>query len=219
MLQLIGFKRLIIIAILLSLNVVLGAAVYGYLVPENKKKDSELSALKSKISQIRSDTFQLEDNYKLIQEQKFDYENLVQAGYFNTQDRLAFRRRMTDIQRYTQVLRASFDIAPAGIEANEKIKAAEHVILKSPVSVDIEALDDVDFYNFLFWLENGFPGHSQITSLNIKREEDVDDQTLRAIGSGTDLTMITGSVKFDWRTFVPENQIAGDFTSLGEGEF
>ncbi len=216
MIKHIGVKRIVVLAILVSVNLVLGASAYLYFVPENKKVTNELSGLKSQIATKRNETYQLEDNYKLIQEQQVDYENLVEAGFFNRQDRLAFRRRMADIRAYTKVLRASFDISPAQIEDNAAAKKAKHSILKSPVSVNIEAMDDIELYHFIFWLENGFPGHTQITSLSIKRDKDVDEKVLREIGTGNTIVLVSGKVKFDWRTMVPENQLSGDFNAFAE---
>lgn len=216
MIGLIGTKRLIILISLLAVNAALGSILYFYVMPENEKTSRQLSALKSQVNQTRNDTYELENNYKLIQEQKFDYENLVKAGFFQAQDRLAFRRRMGEIQRYSNVLRASFDIPPANIEENEGAEKADHVVLRSRVSVDIDALDDIDLYNFIFWIENGFPGHTGITRLSMKREQDIDDKTLRQIGSGSEVILVSGSIEYDWRTMVPKNQVTDDLGSFGE---
>lgn len=215
MMALIGIKRLIIIGILLGFNAVLGAGVYLYLVPENEKMSKQLSSLTSKINTTRNDTTELETNYKLIQEEKFDYENLLKAGFFDSQDRLAFRRRMSEVQRYSKVLRASFDITPANVEENKGAEDADHVILRSVVSVNIDAMDDIDLYNFIFWLENGFPGHSTITKLSMKRELDVDENSLRQIGSGRELVLVSGSLDYEWRTMVPKNDVGENFQSFG----
>lgn len=78
------------------------------------------------------------------------------------------------------------------------------MMLDTPVSLTIEAMDDVDFFNFIYWIENGFPGHISVSSLSMERTLDVNDVTLRQIGSGVETTLVKGKVSFNWRTLIPE---------------
>jgi hypothetical protein len=69
--------------------------------------------------------------------------------------------------------------------------------------VTIDALDDIDVYSFIYWMENAFPGHAAVTSLTLERKIDIDEVTLRQIGNGVPTVLVSANVAFDWSTMVP----------------
>ena len=61
-----------------------------------------------------------------------------------------------------------------------------------------------------------FPGHVSVNNVKLERKLDVNEITLRQIGSGIPAVMVQGSVDFDWRTMVPENMVQSPAEELGQ---
>ncbi len=217
MFQVIGVKRILMLIILIAANAALAAVTYLYVMPEKQGVEQQLNMTRAQISQKRGESERLRTEFQQIQEQKANFENMRAAGIISNQNRLAARRRIMDIQEYSRVLKASYDIGSAEVEQTKAATDIRHVILNSPVGVDIEAIDDRDIFSFIYWMENAFPGHVAVTSLKIERVLDVNDATLRAIGSGTPVVLVRGAIDFVWRTMAPEEEVraAQEFGSEG----
>lgn len=207
MMQVIGAKRVFALFVLIAVNAVLAASVYLYFAPQNKQLEQDLRATKSQISQKRSEADRLRVEYQQIQDRKTHFETLEATGFFSDQSRVVARERIEAIQKATNILTARYNIRSAEIEKSPEAEKAGHVILDSAVSVDLDALDDVDVFNFIYWIENAFPGHVSLTDMSLRRVLDINDATLRQIGNGIPTVLVSGSVEFDWRTMVPQDQV------------
>ncbi len=207
MMSVIGPKRMLILGCLIAFNALLAAAIYLMIIPHNQTLQAQLDQTRGQVSTARSETERLRTEFSDIQKQKAEFERLGEAGFFTAQDRVKARDRFEAIQKYSRVISASYDIKPAQIERNPDLTTASQVMLTTPVSVDVDALDDMDLYNFMYMIENAFPGYAGIANLEITRTREIDDVTLREIGSGVPAVMIKGKFDFDWKTIVPESKI------------
>jgi hypothetical protein len=180
--------------------------LYLYVVPQNEKTGRELRTAKAEIASKQNETEKLRGEYELIQKQRASFEDLKEAGFLGPQDRVVARERMEAIQTHSRVVQAKYSIEPVKVEENKSAADSGQVILNSAINVDVDALDDIDFLSFVYWLENGFPGQITINNIDIKRESDVDDVTLRQIGTGSPLVIVKGQANFEWRTMVPREE-------------
>jgi len=208
LISIIGYKRLIILGVLVGVNAVLAGILYGYLQPSNMQLDSQLSGLVSTISSRQTETEKLRQDYTLVVEQKAGFEQLQAQGFMSDQNRLSFRRRVAEIQQYTGVLEAAYDIDAGQAEANADAQTAKHSVLVSAVKMSINSMDDVDFFNFLFWIENGFPGQTMIDKVTLQRDTDVTEDVLKSISISGPVALTKGEIEFKWRTLVGEDTIA-----------
>lgn len=215
MIEVLGAKRVIIIAAAVLLNAVLASAVYLYLGPQSVKVKRDLRRTKSEISQKRADINQLRMEYDEIQKEKVFFEDLTNAGFFSDQDRILVRRRFDEINRQVKVIRASYDIKPRQVVENKTAKKADYVELKSQISVSVDALDDNDFYQYIYLLENGFPGQVSVTSVDLQRKIDLSDTVFRAVETGIQPKIVSGKVDFTWDTMVPIKQIQAENNTGG----
>lgn len=217
MIKILGVKRILMLIIFLSANVALATATYMYVLPENENLEGQLRSTRSQIGQKRAESERLRSEFKVIEEKKSYFENLQAAGFISNQNRLVARRRITDIQQYTKVLRASYNINPASIVKNRTVEEMGYAVLNSTISINVEALDDLDFYNFLYWMESAFPGHTTVVRVNLERIADINEASLRQIGSGGPLTLVRGNMDLVWRTIVPQADIkeSNDFGTEG----
>lgn len=207
MINVLGTKRLIVITVITAINAVLAAALFLYLQPQNVKIERDLQSTRGQISSKRADIGRLRVEYQQIQEEQVFFGGLEDAGFFSDQDRLLARRRMQEIIEQSGVLSASYDIAPRTEITNSKAEEADHVQLRSQITVNIEALDDTDFYEFVYLVENGFPGQTSIQEINVERVLDVNETVLRSVGTGSNPVMVRGRISFTWNTLVPRDLI------------
>jgi hypothetical protein len=207
MIQVLGFRRVAILTALLLANAVLAAMVYYVLIPQKDKTENELRTVKGVIDSRRNEIATLKTQYELIQEQKNLFGNLEKAKFFTTQDRVEARKMMEAIQSTSRVLSAKYSIGAAEVIEDPVAAVADHVILHSPISVSIDALDDVDIYSFIYWMENAFPGYAGVSGLTMERKLDIDEAALRQIGNGVPTVLMNARVDFDWDTMVPRSQL------------
>ena len=208
MIQLIGIKRVMIIAILAGVCCVLGLGSYLYLIPQNTKLEAELRQIKYDISFKRSESDRFRQELAEMQNEKSTYQSLQALGFLSEQSRLDARKRIEAIQSYSRVLSARYNITPGVIEEVETAKDANRVVLKSRISIEIDALDDADVYSFIHMMENAFIGYVSITSVELERILDLNDVTLRQIGSGISAVLVKAKVDLEWKTLMSREEAA-----------
>jgi hypothetical protein len=207
MINIIGKRRFMILLALLGFNILVAAAIYLMLAPANEKLQSDLRSVTGKIAASRSNIDNMRNQFQIIQQQKEQFTKLQATDFFTTQDRVQARDRFTAIQRYSKVVLASYDMKAASTEHTQALTDAGQIMLTTPVDVSVDAMDDMDFYNFLFLVKNAFPGYVAIDNIELTRDKDIDDVTLRQIGSGIPTVLIKGKIAFTWKTIVPEKQM------------
>lgn len=207
MIKILGFRRVITLAIMVAVNLVLAGALYTLILPQKDKTEQELRNTRSAVNARRNEVATLKNEYEMIQEQKNLFENLQDAGFFTTQDRIDARKTIEQIQLESKVLAARYDIQAIEVRENTLAAGADHVILHSPIKVTLDALDDIDIYSFMYWAQNAFPGHVGIDSLTVQRRMDVDEVTLKQIGTGIPVVLVSATVDFSWNTMVPRTQL------------
>lgn len=208
MIGLIGTKRLAILTVLLCLNGALGAGAYLYLIPGNAKLDRELRQIKSEISSKRTESDRFRQEFDEIQKEKGKFQSLEAQGFLSDQNRAIIQDRINVIQKYSRVLRLAYNIERSAAEEIDTARDANRVVIKSPVKFEVDAVDDMDVFSFLFLLENGFVGHTAITSFELERVLDLNDVTMRQIGSGVDTVLVKSSIRMDWKTLMNRDDAA-----------
>lgn len=210
MIAVLGFKRVIILAVLLVVNIVLAAAVYMYFVPEVTLKKRELKGLSGQVSTLRGDIDRMQVEFDQLKVQKTEFEELQSDGFFKNQDRRVAEKVLNQIQKTSGVSNAIASIQAGVIEENEEAKKAGYKILKSPVEIRLEAVDDTNIFHYLFLIEHYFPGHIAVEEAKIERDADVSSIVLRSIASGGNPPLVKAEVEMVWRTMIPESKVIGE---------
>lgn len=206
MIEILGVKRLALLSGLIVLNGILAFAIYGYVAPERLHLDRQARTASAQVSSTQAEVDRLRYEYDSVERQAAIYEDLKNIGYFSSQSREEARDRLAAFQRYSRVLSASYEIQPAIFNSDQRLRDAGHVMLVTAVTVDVDALDDIDFYNFLYLVNTAFPGHTSIENISISREHELSDGAIRQISTGTPVNMIKGSISFIWRTLIPDDR-------------
>lgn len=207
MISVLGFKRVVMLAVLIALNAVFAASLYMYIKPEVTKKQRELRGLRGQVSTLRSDIDRMQIEYDQLEEQKEEFAVLEEDGFFKQQDRRQAERILNEIQNTSGVNKAIASIRAGVIEDNEEAEKAEYKILKSPIEIRLEAIDDVNIFHYLFLVEHYFPGHITVEEIKLERATDVTGTLLRSIASGNNPPLARADIDMVWRTMIPESEV------------
>lgn len=219
MIKLIGAKRLMIILVLAGLCAVLAGVSFGLIKPEQDAAKRQLSALKSDISFKTTETARFRQEMAEIQSEKNTFQSLQSVGFLGEQSRLEARKRIEAIQSYSRVLSARYNIGPGVISNVETATEADQVLMTTEIKIDLDALDDADVYKFISLMENAFIGHVSVTSFELQRVLDLNEVTLRQIGSGIPAVLVKAKLVLNWKTLLSRQQAAliGAGTVAAEG--
>lgn len=207
LLNILGFRRVLILGILLSLNVLLASSHYLYFVPQKDVLDRELRTLRGKATTMQADIARLQLEFEQLTEQRAEFEKLKQNGFFSNQDRSQAQQVLQQIQRESRVVTARAEVKAGVLNDNEEAAKAEHKILISPISITARAIDDIDLFRYIKLLETEFPGHVSFQSVEINREADLTNPVLRSISSGESPGLVTAKFEIMWQTMIPQSDV------------
>lgn len=211
-------KNVVIMLVLLALaNAGAGYGLYEYLMPLRAQKDQELSSLKAEVEARRQEVAKLKEEFVLLQLQLRDFKELEALGFFNNQNRVKAQEGFDSIRDLSGLLRTRYDISSGQLIEEPRAVEANHVVLKSPVKLEVESLDDVDVYTFIKGLNEKFPGSVDLTRITLQREEDLTAPILRQIGSGSAVKLVSAEVEFDWRTMANRDRLIETDRSSSSG--
>jgi len=216
MVSVLGFRRVLVIVLLLIL---LGGslfAYYGYLAPYKKELNREILNTKSTISQREDDLKLLSRQIDTFNTQKDFFNKLEKKGFFETQKRSVAQERFRLMQLSSGLVSAGYQINPITVSESELAEEAGYNLAQSPVSLNLEGLTDMDIYHFLYMLYYALPGHMQINSFDVRRVENISPEVLRDIGlDQRKVVLVEAEVNGIWSSMVEEGVIK-DLDSEGD---
>jgi hypothetical protein len=207
MIGVLGIKRVVVLAALVALNALLAASAYLYLTPEIVKKEREERSIRGEVGKLRSDIDRMQVEFEQLEEQKAEFERLAADGFLREQNRRQAELVFGQIQRKSGVNKAVASVDAGIIEDNEEARKAGHKILSSPMEVKIQAVDDINVYNYIHLIEHYFPGYVAIEDVFIERKSNVTGAVLQSIASGQNPPLVEANVKMVWKTLISEDKI------------
>ena len=208
MIRVIGLQRVLILVLL---AVLLGALFfYGMFVlkPEIVREQRELALNQSKISEMTANMDKLVQGMELFTEQKEEFEVIQKYGFFDPQNRVLARQHLNLMQKESRLLSAKYTIKPAVTEKNKIALEAGYKVLNTDIEFILEAIEDLDIYNFIYLLNYGFPGQISIKELKISRDQEVTQPLLRQIGVGKATPLVKAVFLVNWRTMVADDSLS-----------
>lgn len=209
MINIIGIRRLLILAVLLIVNGAIGAAMYLYVTPELESSGRDLKKLRQQVSTVQSDIDRMQIEFEQLGKQQNQFDALKEKGFFSLQTRSIAKEKFKQIQTDSRVISAVANVKSGYLEDNAEAAKAKHKMLVSPIEIEIKAFDDGDIYKYLDLVEKVFPGHVSVETINIRRISDVNAPVLRAIATGANPELVQANAVMMWRTIIPEDQALG----------
>lgn len=204
MIEVLGIKRIIILAVLFAINAAFAGAYYGYMQPEKYKQERVLAGIKRDIPKLRQDIDKLRVEFSQLEGQKERFGDIQERGFFNTQGRDDAEKLLNRIQQQSGVIKATASIGAGDFVKNEFADRANHRVLTSPLEVIIEATDDIDIYRYLYILKNVFPGQVVVKEVLMKRDIEVTAPVLRNIAAGGSPPLVQANITMEWSTLLPK---------------
>lgn len=210
MIGLLGMRRIILLTVLLVVAGLLGAGVYLYVIPQTQDLERDLRVTRAKISQKQNEVADMRERFDELKMQQVLYTGLKDAGLFNEQNRVWAIKSMDKFKKLSHVLNTEYKGDSAAVVERDELRETGYLVLDSKVAVNLDAMDDMDIYNFIYWIENAFPGHTSITKLDMRRVQEISQNLLREIGSGKKRVLVKADVEFSWKTLSPKETVLGD---------
>lgn len=212
MIDIIGVKRVIIIAVLIGINALLGAVTYLYMIPQEEDTSRRLNALRSEIRTAQSDIQAIQVEFDQLGKQQDAFEELRETGFFKNQTRNQAKDLFEVIQENSGVIAAVASVKSGRIEENPDAQKAKHKILASEIDIDIKAYDDTHIYKYIALVQKNFIGHLSLNSVTMTRIAEVTPEALRVLTSGGKPELVSAKLNMTWRTMIPEDQVITDGT-------
>lgn len=210
MIEDIGTKRVLILLLLIVVNVTIFVSLGSYFKPEIRGAKTRLSALKEEASQQLQDLEQARLEIEQLDQTIESFNGLKEQGFLDNQDRRNASDLLQRIEKITNMVSARAQIQSAQFEDDIHASKAGHHIMASPIKLDLQALDDVDIYRYLYFVENSLPGHVSIDKFSMIRDGDVTAELLRAVSSGDDPALVSAELTLIWRTMIPIEEDGSD---------
>ncbi len=208
MFKALGSKKVTFMVLLLLVNAGIGSAWYYWLLPAREQVTNELQSTQTAVEARYQEVAKMKEEYVLLQSQLRSFKELELKGFFNDQDRSNGIDQLGKLSNVAGLLKAKLKFGVGQLVSDPLADQANQVVLKSPVTVDVSALDDVDVYSFVKFIEEKFPGRVDISSFKLKRSEIFNEAMLRKIGGGDSTPLVQSQISFDWLTMAPKNVVA-----------
>lgn len=207
MIEKIGLHRAFLLFVLAGSLAVLFVANEYLFKPKMAESQQQANVAANELGRLRDEVAKMQVDFQTFERQKDIYQTISRMGFFNDQDRVLARERFDTMQKLSKIISARYEIKAANILTDESNPDTGFVVMESPITVELSAVDDLDVYRFIYYLNYGFPGHITIKSLDIERKAEVTANILKDIGQGNPPQIISAKMELDWRTMARKDSI------------
>lgn len=207
MIKLLGFKRTLLLGIMLGINALLGLIYMFWASPQTEALNNQLMGLRSEISKLQTGIQTTKSDMQMLEENLPTYDVLVKKGFMQEQDRFVMSRALETIKEKSHVQGFSFSVGDIREIANADAQLAGKRLLHSRVTVSrIASPLDINVYDMLRLIETEYPMQVRIHSFAIKRDGQLAaDRMLKLVSEP--ISFVTSDVVFDWFSLsdIPQN--------------
>lgn len=211
----IGVQRVIVIFILAAFAAGTAFLYYAQLLPQKENVERELRSANAQVSSMRGKLQEIREEFASFEQSEQQFKKLEETGFFNDQNRVFARERIESLQTQSRVKSVQYQVSRADIQESEDADRAGYALLSSPIRIELEAFNDMDIFRFIDLFQKNFPGHIMLNGIDLKKERNVNEATLRAIGVGDDVTMVSAQINAEWWSMAPQDNL--EIRSLTQG--
>lgn len=198
MIKLLGFKRTLILGIMLGINAILGLVYVLWASPQTEGLNSRLMGLRSEISNLQTGIQTTKSDMQMLEENLPTYDVLIKNGFMQEQDRFVMSRALENIKEKSHVQGFSFSVGDIREIANADAQLAGKRLLHSRIVVSrISSPLDVNVYDMMRLIEADYPTHARIHAFKIRQESSVTQENLSKMAVEP-VSLVNAEVTFDW---------------------
>lgn len=202
MMQLLGFKRAVLLGVLFGVNLLIIASLFLFIMPMKEEADMRLTSAKSEISRLQSGIQNIKAELQSLKETMPQYDALSAKGFFLNQDRFYVSRTLEEMKGRSQLFGFSFVIDNIRDVPSTDATAANRRLVASRIQIDkVSSLFDTGFFDFMNIIETSFPAHVRIQSFQLKKPMKINEDILKRVSAGP-TTLIDASITMDWLSMV-----------------
>lgn len=204
MIAILGKKRLIILAALVVINAVIAVQIYASIAPQTQITERDIKTTRSRLGVLYNELDQLQVSFEDLVKKQERFESLKEQGFFGRQSRYEAGRVFEDIQERSKVISAKVTVKGGEVLENEAVIQAGYRILRSMISIEVEALDDMDIFHYVSLLEHDMPGYIAVQKVTLERVGALDEKTLKAVSDDLSPVLVKALIEVTWTTMIPE---------------
>ena len=203
-----GHRRVMILAATFAALCILALFYYLYLLPQITKMEDEFLEVRRNISAIEDVITGHRSAFEAFSDQRAAYEEIREKGFFDPHNRLELANLFPRLQHQSGALDVRYDIAPATQEEFEKAGQIARRMVKTDISIEVDAFMDQNIMALIKALKSKVSGHIKIRSMTLQRLGTLDEETLADISDGEKPVLVRGIIRAEWRSLVPVEQEA-----------
>jgi hypothetical protein len=203
--KLIGFKRFVILALLLGLNVAVVGAYFALLYPLLDPLQAQMNAVNAEINELRTKNASIKQDLAFLKDNLPKYDALKNGGFFMEPDRFLIGRKMEELRLKVGITSFGFTVDDAEEIPNADAAALGYRLISSHIKVErIISPFDMDTYTLLQEASSVFPEFVRIQKMEMRRSKEVTEGALKDISAGKPVSFVDAAAVFDWITMVPK---------------
>ena len=211
MIKLLGFKRTLILGVMIAINALLGLIYLFWASPQTAMLNTQLMGLRSEISNLQTGIQNTKSDMQMLEQNLPTYDNLIRDGFMQEQDRFVMSRALEEIKTKSHVQGFSFSVGDIREIANADAQLAEKRLLHSRIQIsNISSPLDINVYDMIRMIETTYPVHARINNFKISRSGDLNQENLGRMANEP-VSLVTSELTFDWFSLgtIPQAGVPG----------
>jgi hypothetical protein len=176
----------------LTLNAALGEAV------------NDVTRLKAELSKIQVALKQSKEDIEFINKNQDRFNALMESQKLIPHTRRTAVRQMQDLASEFGITSLNYNFQAAGAQspdaAAQQAKSDLYKVYVENIELKIGAPLDGSIYSFIAGMHDDFPGSMVLTEVELARALVISPDMLEKAGKGEDSGLVTGTLKYSWRT-------------------
>lgn len=205
MVDILGVKRLAILAILAGINLIIAGVAYGFLAPQVTKMQRQLRSVTSQLNTVRSDLGNIRVEFDQLEDQQDQFEALKEKKFFDLSVRSKMDEYLTEAETLSQVtVGPGLSISAPSFVDDMNAAKSDSVLAVSQAKFNISALTDRDIFRYIWELENSLPGYMALQSVILERKTNISRTVLQAVAANENPEIISANIEGNWILMIPK---------------
>jgi hypothetical protein len=204
--------RLIIPAVVLL--IVGGIIVYATvrIAADNRRLLADIGPMLWQVDKIDARITGLAKDLNVIRTQGRHYDEIRESGFVGEQSRLRAAQLLEELGPKYGLTTLRYDFMPQVTELATGEEGTEFRLIRTDISLDIEAMTDTQLLGFVAEFSERLSGQVQVRFLEVERALDVTSEVLEQIAAGERPALFQAQVRLTWNnvTVVVDESTIGD---------
>ena len=112
------------------------------------------------------------------------YNDLQSKSFFGKQSRVGLKAIFEAVEEESGIVEAAVSLGRRVVVNDKKAQDIEHKIIRSDITLNIKAAEDVNIFSYWALLQESFPGQLQVKSFTLNKKQNITVPLLQEIMAG-----------------------------------